>query len=238
MTSVLDENVHCIALKGHFDDCQAIVKDMFAHENFRSSVALSGVNSINWGRIMAQVVYYFASAVALGAPYRSVSFTVPTGNFGDIFAGYVAKKMGLPIDKLVIATNQNDILARTIETGTYEVRGVTPSVSPSMDIQVSSNFERLLFELYERDSEAVVRLMASLKQSGSFTIAEEPLELLREELCCRTGQAKPIRTKPSSMSFKASGYLLDPHSAVGVHVARKLSVSEEPTDEEEEGERS
>ncbi|SNY92052.1 threonine synthase [Cohaesibacter sp. ES.047] len=229
MTSVLDDNVHCIALKGHFDDCQAIVKDMFAHENFRKTVALSGVNSINWGRIMAQVVYYFAAAVALGAPKRSVSFTVPTGNFGDIFAGYVAKKMGLPIDKLVIATNQNDILARTIETGTYEVLGVTPSVSPSMDIQVSSNFERLLFELHDRDSETVCRMMSGLKQSGSFTIAEAPLTALRESFAAdRASEAATAATIQAV--FGASGYLLDPHSAVGVHVARKLAEEEAAAD--------
>src|SRR5690606_33511539 len=136
----------------------------------RDSVRLSGVNSINWGRIVAQIVYYFTSAVALGAPHRPVSFTVPTGNFGDIFAGYCAKRMGLPIDKLVIATNANDILRRTIDTGRYEMTGVAPTISPSMDIQISSNFERLLFEAAGRDAEAVRRMMAALKQSRGFEL--------------------------------------------------------------------
>ena len=146
MTTAADDNVHALAIEGTFDDCQALVKAMFNHHAFRDRVRLSGVNSINWARIVAQVVYYFTAAVALGAPHRKVAFTVPTGNFGDVFAGYVAARMGLPIDRLVIATNVNDILARTLATGTYELREVVPTSSPSMDIQVSSNFERLLFE--------------------------------------------------------------------------------------------
>ena len=231
MTSVLDENVHCIALKGHFDDCQAIVKDMFAHKSFKENVALSGVNSINWGRIMAQIVYYFSAAVSLGAPHRAVSFTVPTGNFGDIFAGFVAKRMGLPIDKLIIATNQNDILARTLETGTYEVRGVTPSVSPSMDIQVSSNFERLLFETHDREAEAVTRMMSGLKQSGRFSIAEKPLAELRQSFAA--DRASEADTAAIIKQVREdSDYLMDPHTAVGVHVARQMSKkvgSEGPT---------
>lgn len=226
MTSVLDDNVHCIALKGHFDDCQALVKDMFAHESFRKDVSLSGVNSINWGRIMAQVVYYFTAALSLGAPHRPVSFTVPTGNFGDIFAGFVAKQMGLPIDKLIIATNQNDILARTLESGSYEVKGVTPSVSPSMDIQVSSNFERLLFELYGRDAEAVKRLMAGLKQSGSFTIDTEPLASLRDGFAAdRASEGDTAAIIKDVLAN--SGYLMDPHTAVGLHVARKQAAADD-----------
>nr|WP_321445443.1 threonine synthase [uncultured Cohaesibacter sp.] len=226
MTSVLDDNVHCIALEGHFDDCQAILKDLFASKNFREEIALSGVNSINWGRIMAQVVYYFTAALSLGAPHRKVSFTVPTGNFGDIFAGFVAKQMGLPIDKLVIATNQNDILARTLETGSYEVRGVTPSASPSMDIQVSSNFERLLFEVHDRDANSVMRMMSGLKQSGSFTIADAPLSRLRDDFVA--DRANEEDTASTIQQVLADcGYLLDPHSAVGVHVARKVAAAEQ-----------
>lgn len=225
MTSVLDDNVHCIALEGHFDDCQAIVKDLFADKGFREQIALSGVNSINWGRIMAQVVYYFTAALALGAPHRKVSFTVPTGNFGDIFAGFVAKQMGLPIEKLVIATNQNDILARTLESGAYEVRGVTPSASPSMDIQVSSNFERLLFEVHDRDADSVVRMMSGLKQSGAFSIADEPLSRLRDGFAAdRADEADTAATIKQVLAD--TGYLLDPHSAVGVHVARKVAAAE------------
>src|SRR5690606_18457133 len=168
MTSVADANVHNVAIQGTFDDCQKLLKDLFSNPRFREEVKLSGVNSINWGRIVAQIVYYFTAAVALGSPHRRVTFVVPTGNFGDIFAGYAARRMGLPIETLVIATNSNDILARTLETGRYEVATVTPTISPSMDIQVSSNFERLLFEALGRDPEALGRLMAGLGQSGSF----------------------------------------------------------------------
>ncbi len=181
MTTVADANVHAIALEGTFDDCQAIVKALFNHHAFRDRVKLSGVNSINWGRIVAQVVYYFVAAVALGAPYRKVSFTVPTGNFGDVFAGWVAKRMGLPIERLHVATNVNDILARTLATGTYEVTGVTPTLSPSMDIQVSSNFERLLFEATGRDGAGVKGMMDRLAQGGRFTIPDDALAVIRAE---------------------------------------------------------
>src|SRR5262245_47193848 len=155
MTSVPDANVHAVAIEGTFDDCQALVKAMFNHHAFRDRVRLSGVNSINWARIVAQAVYYFTAAVALGAPHRKVAFTVPTGNFGDIYAGYVARRMGLPIERLVIATNANDILSRTIATGSYDQRTVVATSSPSMDIQVASNFERLLFEVCDRDGPTV-----------------------------------------------------------------------------------
>ena len=154
MTTVADANVHAVAIEGTFDDCQALVKAMFNHHAFRDRVRLSGVNSINWARIVAQAVYYFTAAVALGAPHRKVAFTVPTGNFGDVYAGFVAQRMGLPIDRLVVATNVNDILARTFATGEYALREVIATASPSMDIQVSSNFERLLFEAYDRDAKA------------------------------------------------------------------------------------
>ncbi len=157
MTTAGDGNVHALAIEGTFDDCQAIVKGMFNHHAFRDRVALSGVNSINWARIVAQAVYYFTAAVALGAPHRKLAFTVPTGNFGDVYAGYVALCMGLPIDRLVIATNVNDILARTLATGAYETRDVVATSSPSMDIQVASNFERILFEAGGRDGKSVAR---------------------------------------------------------------------------------
>ncbi|HHS82073.1 MAG TPA: threonine synthase, partial [Devosia sp.] len=170
MTTVLDSNVHNIALEGSFDDCQAIVKSLFMNAPFKQEVRLSGVNSINWGRIVAQIVYYFTSAIALGAPHRPVSFTVPTGNFGDIFAAYAALKMGLPIERLVIATNENDILHRVLETGRYQTGSVTPTTSPSMDIQVSSNFERLLFEALDRDADAVRSLQNGLTQSGGYRL--------------------------------------------------------------------
>src|SRR5207342_1288979 len=162
MTTAEEDNVHALAIEGTFDDCQAIVKSMFNHHAFCDQARLSGVNSINWARIIAQVVYYFTAAVALGSPLRKVAFTVPTGNFGNTYAGYVALRMGLPVDRLVIATNINDILTRTIATGSYDQREVQPTSSPSMDIQVASNFERLLFEAYGRDCAAIRALMATL----------------------------------------------------------------------------
>ena len=220
MTTSPASNVHALAIKGNFDDCQGLVKEMFNDAAFRDGVALSGVNSINWGRIMAQVVYYFTTAIALGGPDRKISFTVPTGNFGDIFAGYVAKKMGLPIDKLVVATNDNDILARTLKTGRYEMRAVKATTSPSMDIQISSNFERLLFEAYGRDASKVRAAMAGLKQSGAFEIEEQALKAIRREF--RAGRATEKEVARTIKNVLAeTGYLLDPHSAIGVFVAAK-----------------
>ncbi len=227
MTSSKDENVHAIAVEGNFDDCQNLVKAMFNDVPFRDRVGLSGVNSINWARIMAQVVYYFTSAVALGAPDRKVSFTVPTGNFGDIFAGYVAKKMGLPIDTLVIATNDNDILARTMKTGRYEMKGVSATTSPSMDIQISSNFERLLFEAYGRDAAAIRSAMEGLKQSGAFEIQPDALKFIRKDF--RAGRATQKEVAKTIKAVLAeTGYLLDPHTAVGVHVANKFEKPQSP----------
>ncbi|WP_428688156.1 threonine synthase [Roseibium sp.] len=218
MTTPSEENVHALALTGNFDDCQAIVKGMFNHFAFRDRVALSGVNSINWARIVAQIVYYFVAGAALGAPHRKISFTVPTGNFGDIFAGYAAMKMGLPVERLIVATNVNDILARTLETGRYEKRGVTPTISPSMDIQVSSNFERLLAEVCGRDGEAVRRMMNQLGQSGSFSIDDGPLGEIRETFGAgRCDEAQTAQT--IARVWDEAGYLLDPHTAIGVHVA-------------------
>jgi threonine synthase len=222
MTSNKSANVHALALDGTFDDCQAIVKGLFNHHAFRDEVQLSGVNSINWGRIMAQIVYFFTSAIALGAPDRPVSFTVPTGNFGDIFAAYSAKRMGLPIDQLIIATNDNDILARTFETGTYEMRGVVQTTSPSMDIQISSNFERLVFDAYSRDSKPVVAAMDGLKQSGSFTLSVEALGFMRAN-GFSAGRADEAEVADTLRALKAtSRYRLDPHTATGIHVQRKL----------------
>jgi threonine synthase len=220
MTTVSSPNVHNVAIEGTFDDCQAIVKALFNDIPFRDRVALAGVNSINWARILAQIVYYVTSALALGAPARRVSFTVPTGNFGDIYAGYVAKRIGLPIGRLVIATNENDILDRAIRTGRYEVRGVRPTASPSMDIQVSSNFERLLFEAGERDSAFVRGVTNALAQSGGFTIPEGPLERIRAAF--DSGSTDEAETATTIGGVLAStGELVDPHTAVGLAVARK-----------------
>jgi threonine synthase len=220
MTTSQASNVHAIAVKGNFDDCQNLVKAMFNDGAFRDRVKLSGVNSINWARIMAQIVYYFTTSVALGGPDRKISFTVPTGNFGDIFAGYVAKRMGLPIDKLVIATNENDILARTLKTGRYEMRDVKATTAPSMDIQISSNFERLLFEANDRDPGEVRAAMDGLKQSGSFTIRDKALKAIRKEFRAGRASEKEV-AKTIAKTLEKTGYLLDPHSAVGVFVAAK-----------------
>ncbi|MEM8811506.1 MAG: threonine synthase [Pseudomonadota bacterium] len=227
MTTIASDNVHALSIAGSFDDCQARVKDMFNHFAFRDRVALSGVNSINWGRIMAQIVYYFTSAVALGAPGRPVSFSVPTGNFGDIFAGYAAKAMGLPIEKLVVATNVNDILDRALKTGRYEMHGVTPTTSPSMDIQISSNFERLLFEAGNRDSASVRRLMAGLKQSGSFGIAPETLQAIRRDFQSACASEVEVTTA-IGLWLDRAGYLLDPHTAVGCIAAERLLSTNAP----------
>ncbi len=220
MTTPSEQNVHALAIEGDFDDAQARLKDMFNDFAFRDRVRLAGVNSINWARVLAQVVYYFSSATALGAPHRKVSFTVPTGNFGDIFAGHIAKRMGLPIDRLVIATNQNDILHRALTTGDYRTDGVRPSISPSMDIQVSSNFERALFLALGGDGAAVTRLMDGLKQSGGFTIPAPALAALQSVFA--SGRCSEDETRATiAATLAATGELLCPHSAVGVKVAQE-----------------
>lgn len=219
MTTVLDANVHNIAIEGSFDDCQALVKAMFNDHGFRDEVSLAGVNSINWGRVMAQIVYYFTSAVALGAPARPVAYSVPTGNFGDVFAGFAASRMGLPISRLLVATNVNDILARTLQTGRYEVGKVQPTISPSMDIQVSSNFERLVHDAYGRDGDAVRRLMDGLNQSGAFEIDPLRLDAIRM-LFSATRVDEDQTSYTITQMLKDSGELIDPHTAVGVAAAR------------------
>jgi threonine synthase len=220
MTTSGAANVHPIAIKGTFDDCQAIVKTLFGDLAFRDAARLSAVNSINWARIMAQTVYYFTAAVALGSPHRPVRFAVPTGNFGDIFAGYAAARMGLPVERLVIATNTNDILARTLATGCYEPRGVVPTSSPSMDIQVSSNFERLIFELCSRDAERVAGLMAEFRDEGAFVLNGDELAGMRAlftaHRCDEIETARIMRR-----TYEATGYLPDPHSAVGLAAAER-----------------
>jgi threonine synthase len=220
MTTAPDANVHAVAVEGTFDDCQALVKAMFNHHAFRDRVRLSGVNSINWARIVAQAVYYFTAAVALGAPHRKVAFTVPTGNFGDVYAGYVAAKMGLPIDRLVVATNVNDILARTFATGTYDIRDVVATSSPSMDIQVSSNFERLLFDAYGRDAGAVRALMGSLAQSKSFSVSSPALQKLRALFSADRAEEQEVAATIRAW-MREAGYCADPHTAVALAVAEK-----------------
>ncbi len=220
MTTLADHNVHAVAVEGTFDDCQAIVKGMFNHHAFRDRVCLSGVNSINWARIIAQVVYYFTSAIALGVAPRKVAYTVPTGNFGDIYAGYVAQRMGLPIDRLVIATNANDILVRTIATGRYDVREVVPTSSPSMDIQVASNFERLMFDLYGHDAESVRVLMARLAQSRGFALSAHALSELRAIFSADRADEEEVAATMRTV-LRETGKFIDPHTAVGVAVSEK-----------------
>nr|WP_201159558.1 threonine synthase [Rhodoplanes elegans] len=220
MTTAGADNVHALAIEGTFDDCQAIVKGLFNDHPFRDRVRLSGVNSINFARLVAQVVYYFAAAAALGAPHRKVAFTVPTGNFGDVFSGYVAARMGLPVDKLLVATNVNDILARTLATGTYQVRDVVATTSPSMDIQVSSNFERLLFEACERDARAVRTAMGSLTKSHSFSIPARSLGAMRTLFAADRAAEEEVAATIRTVRREA-GYLLDPHTAVAMAVAEK-----------------
>lgn len=220
MTTSAAANVSAIAIDGTFDDCQAIVKGLFNHHVFRERVRLSGVNSINWARIVAQAVYYFTAAVALGAPYRKIAFTVPTGNFGDIYAGYVAQRMGLPIDRLIIATNVNDILARTLATGAYELRDVVATTSPSMDIQVSSNFERLLFDAYDRDAGAIRALMGSLAQSRRFVLSGRALAYIRGLFSADRADEDEVAATIRTVK-RETGNLIDPHSAVGIAVAEK-----------------
>ena len=220
MTTAAADNVHAIAIEGTFDDCQAIVKGLFNHHAFRDKVRLSGVNSINWARIVAQTVYYFTAAATLGAPHRKVAFTVPTGNFGDVFAGYVAERMGLPVDRLVVATNVNDILVRTLATGSYEPREVMATSSPSMDIQVSSNFERLLFEASGRDGKAVRAMMASLAQSGSFTISSRALAEIRASFSAARADEQEVSACIRTV-LRETGRCVDPHTAVGIAVAEK-----------------
>jgi len=226
MTTPSESNVHALAMDGDFDDCQARLKDMFNDFEFRDGVRLAGVNSINWARVLAQVVYYFSSAVSVGAPNLKVSFTVPTGNFGDIFAGYIAKRMGLPIDRLVVATNQNDILHRCLSGKGYHKGETSPSISPSMDIQVSSNFERAMFDAYDRDGNAVSQLMDELKQGG-FDVSQGAMEVLQSHF--DSGRASEEETSNTiTETLKTSGELLCPHSAIGVKVANDQPASKTP----------
>lgn len=224
MTTTGADNVHAIAIEGTFDDAQAAIKAMFNHAALREELKLCGVNSINWARILAQTVYYFTSAVVLGAPRRPVSFCVPTGNFGDIFAGWIAKRMGLPIDRLIVSTNSNDILPRALATGSYAVNGVHATQSPSMDIQVSSNFERLLFESLGRDAAALRALMAQLRQSGGFTIPPPALAAIRAEFDA-FAVSEEDTTREIAKTFAQTGFLPDPHTAVGIHAARKAQTT-------------
>jgi len=219
MTTVTEANVFNIAIEGTFDDCQDLVKGMFNDADFRDEMRLSAVNSINWGRIMAQIAYYFFAATALGAPGRAVAFSVPTGNFGNVYAGYAAARMGLPVARLIVGTNRNDILTRFFETGALSIAEVHPTLSPSMDIQVSSNFERLLFDLYGRDGGAVAGAVASFRATGHLVPnrarGHDVLDLFG---AARFDDAATVREV--ARLYREAGQLVDPHSAIGVGAAR------------------
>jgi threonine synthase len=221
MTTARDANIRCLALNGTFDDCQAIVKAMFLAQGFREAVDLSGVNSINWARIVAQVVYYFTAAAALGAPYRPVSFAVPTGNFGDAFAGFTARRMGLPIERLVVATNSNDIIARMVREGRYARGPVRQTQSPAMDIQVASNFERLYFEGVERNGLETARAMRAFAEAGSIDIPPRAQAMI-DELFVGVGISEDDTSRAILSTFNQTGVLIDPHTAVAVAAARRV----------------
>ena len=222
MTTVTDVNVHNIAIEGDFDDCQAMVKAMFNDHDFRDTLAVSAVNSINWARVMAQIVYYFTVGVSLGAPERSIAFSVPSGNFGDVYAGYAASKMGLPVEQLIVATNRNDILSRFFNSGEYRKSGVDPTISPSMDIQVSSNFERFLADLYGRDGAEVANLMEKLDRDGGFSVN---MSRLNESIFAagRCDEEETFETIRKTLTHSAK--LVDPHTAVGLFVGEKCRKS-------------
>ncbi|MCB9990018.1 MAG: threonine synthase [Rhodospirillales bacterium] len=221
MTTVDAPNVHNIALEGTFDDCQAIVKALFGDQKLREDLNLSAVNSINWARIMAQTVYYFVASLALGAPGRPVSFTVPTGNFGNVFAGYAARRMGLPIHRLGIATNRNDILTRFFETGEMKIDKVMPSLSPSMDIQISSNFERYLYDLMDHDSAALTKTMEEFKTRRVFKIGDNLMNKARAEFTAN--RCSDLDTMAMMKScYAQTGILIDPHTAVALHGATDM----------------
>jgi threonine synthase len=221
MTTVQDANIHCLAVEGTFDDCQNIVKELFVDSELRAKKPLGAVNSINWTRIVAQIVYYFYAAFRLGSPMRKIAFSVPTGNFGDIYAGYLAKKMGLPIEKLIIASNSNDILTRCLRDGEYRIMPVAQTLSPSMDIGISSNFERLLFDLHDRNANAVAGLMLNLKNSGAFRLNDSVLRKLRNNFAAvRADDAQTTQVMQSV--YNEAGYLLDPHTATGVFAVQQM----------------
>ena len=222
MTTVDAPNVHNIALEGSFDDCQNLVKAMFGHEEFRDAVNLSAVNSINWARIMAQIVYYFATAIKLGVPEKDVSYVVPTGNFGNIFAAYAAQNMGLPIKYLCVSTNKNDILTRFLESGEMRIDQSFATISPSMDIQISSNFERYLFDLFGRDADKLAAVMAEFKANGSFTVDEADIQTVQAKfMASRADDDETLALIKEC--FESDGYMLDPHTAVGLKGARAVS---------------
>ena len=227
MTTVTSANVHNIAIQGTFDDCQDIVKALFADLPFRDRFGLSAVNSINWARIMAQIVYYFSSALSLGAPDRKVAFSVPTGNFGNVYAAFAAGRLGLPIEKLIVGSNANDILTRFFDSGTMETAGVVPTLSPSMDIQISSNFERLLFEHYRRDGLAVAKVMRRFRKNGRVNFGKARWRTMRKQFEGYRVGDNATKAMIGEI-YRLTGELLDPHTSIGVAAARGAETGNTP----------
>ena len=224
MTTFDSKNIFNIAVKGNFDDCQRLVKDMFADKNFKETINMSGVNSINWARIAFQIVYYFF--VGLKFLNKPISFSVPTGNFGDVYAGYIAKKMGLPIKKLIVATNENDILSRVINSGKYKPSTTRPSISPSMDIQVASNFERLLYDVVGKDDLKVKSLMEKLKNEGGYSLSEKEINHIKSDFSASTISDRSTKETLERV-YKENQVLIDPHTATAFKSAEIHSTGEE-----------
>ncbi|MGZ8785610.1 MAG: threonine synthase, partial [Acidimicrobiia bacterium] len=226
MTTVESPNVHNVAVEGTFDDCQRLVKAMLADPSLRHDLGVTSVNSINWVRIMAQVAYYFAAALAMGAPQREVSFAVPTGNFGNVFAAYVARRMGVPIRRLIIGTNQNNAVVRFVETGQLSIGPVVPTITPAMDIQVPSNLERLLFDVHDRDGEAVRHLMDRFSERGQLDVEAVRLRNLHDFVTGSWFDEAAIRHTLAEV-FRETGRLIDPHTAVGIAAARAVQPDQD-----------
>ena len=225
MTTFEENNVYNLAIEGNFDDCQKLVKSMFIDRSFNNEINMSGVNSINWARIIAQIVYYFFSYFKINNGSQKINFSVPTGNFGDVFAGYIAKKMGLPINKLIVATNKNDILKRVISTGVYKPKEVFQTISPSMDIQVASNFERLIFYINSNDDQATLKKMEELRKNNEFKLSREQLSLLKKDFISESLSEEETKSIIKKI-YKNYNILIDPHTAVGLGVLDKLSNNE------------
>ena len=225
MTTFEENNVYNLAIEGNFDDCQKLVKSMFIDRSFNNEINMSGVNSINWARIIAQIVYYFFSYFKINNGSQKINFSVPTGNFGDVFAGYIAKKMGLPINKLIVATNKNDILKRVISTGVYKPKEVFQTISPSMDIQVASNFERLIFYISSNDDQATLKKMEELRKNNEFKLSREQLSLLKKDFVSESLSEEETKSIIKKI-YKNYNIFIDPHTAVGLGVLDKLSNDE------------
>jgi len=223
MTTVDSSNVFNIALAGNFDECQKFVKSMFADKDFSSSINMSGVNSINWSRIVVQIVYYFFSYFKIATKDEKINCSVPTGNFGDIYAGYIAKKMGLPINKLIVATNSNDILKRAVNTGIYKPLKVEHTISPSMDIQIASNFERLIFDVCSCNSNKTLQLMNDLNERGEFNLEKEELKKIKESFCSESLSDEETKSVIKEV-YQNQKMLIDPHTAVAIGVVNKISL--------------